>query len=531
MKGPGRAGHAPHGPAAAGPGRSGHGPPVPTASPAGPPGAPGPGRSGPGAPADEERRTRYWHAELAWLPEVGVRRDVLIEAAGERFTAITPEVPHQSAPAGTTTLAGLTLPGLANAHSHAFHRALRGTVQADQGTFWTWREQMYQVAAALDPDRYYALARAVYAEMALAGITSVGEFHYVHHEAGGQRYADPNEMSWALLRAAADAGLRITLLDTCYLAAGLDPDGAARPLGGVQLRFGDGDAARWAERVAALSPGEHGLLGPGARIGAAIHSVRAVPRDQMPAVMAWSNQLGAPVHAHLSEQPAENEAALAAYGRTPTEVFDEAGVLGPRSTMVHATHLTAGDIDRLGATQTTCCLCPTTEADLADGIGPSRALATAGAPLSLGSDSQAVIDLLAEARWLDWSQRLATRQRVHFSAAELARIVTYGGHACLGWADAGEITPGSLADLVTVDLDSPRLAGGRPLNWAVSGSPGAPADGVAATLDRVIYAATAADIRHVVIGGRDVVRDGRHLMVADVATELSATIRAVQAAS
>ncbi|MBV9792857.1 MAG: formimidoylglutamate deiminase [Actinobacteria bacterium] len=494
---------------------------MPAPGPAGPPGAPGPGRAGPGGDGDGERRVRHWHAELAWLPDVGVRADVLIEAAGDRFTAITPGVAPDAVPAGTATLAGLTLPGLANAHSHAFHRGLRGTVQADQGTFWTWREQMYRLAAGLDPDRYYALARAVYAEMALAGVTCVGEFHYVHHQAGGKPYADPNEMTWALLRAAADAGLRITLLDTCYLAAGLEPDGTARPLAGVQLRFGDGDAARWAERVAALSPGEHGLLGPGARIGAAVHSVRAVPPDQMPEIMAWSHRLGAPVHAHLSEQPAENEAALAAYGRTPAQLLDEAGVLGPRSTMVHATHLTSGDIDLLGATQTTCCLCPTTEADLADGIGPFRALADAGAPLSLGSDSHAVIDLLAEARWVDLMQRLATRQRVHFTPAELARAATTAGHACLGWADAGELIPGALADLVTVDLETPRLAGAAGAGAAAAGT----------ALDRVIYAATAADVRHVVSGGRDVVRDHRHLLVGDVGAELSTSIDAVLAAT
>jgi formiminoglutamate deiminase len=428
-------------------------------------------------------------------------------------------VPAEAVPAAVTKLAGLTLPGLANAHSHAFHRGLRGMVQVGQGTFWTWREQMYRLAAALDPDRYYALARAVYAEMALAGITCVGEFHYLHHGPGGVPYADPNEMTWALLRAAAEAGLRITLLDTCYLAAGVDPGGTPRPLDGIQLRFGDGDAARWAERVAALDVGPHGVLGPGARLGAAIHSVRAVPPGQMAEVVSWAHQAAAPLHAHLSEQLAENEDSLAAYGRTPAQVCGEAGALGPRSTMVHATHLTPDDIDLLGATQTTCCFCPTTEADLADGIGPARALASAGAPLSLGSDSQAVIDLLAEARWLELSQRLATQRRVHFTAAELAGIATSGGHACLGWADAGEITPGSLADLVTVDLDSPRLAGGAPIEAGAAGAAG--------VLDRVVYAATAADVRHVVTGGRDIVRDGRHLLTGDVAAELSATIRAL----
>jgi cytosine/adenosine deaminase-related metal-dependent hydrolase len=184
---------------------------------------------------------------------------------------------------------------------------------------------------------------------------------------------------------------------------------------------------------------------------------------------------------------------------------------------VHATHLTPADVDLLGATQTTCCFCPTTEADLADGIGPAPALAAAGAPLSLGSDSHAVIDLLAEARWLELTQRLATRRRVHFTPAELARAATTAGHACLGWADAGAIAPGALADLVTVDLDTPRLAGG----------PEAGEDGAGGVLDRVLFAATGADVRHVVTGGRDVVRDGHHLLAGDVAAELSASIRAV----
>src|SRR5512133_2641353 len=173
---------------------------------------------------------RRWYADLAWLPAGGVRSAVLIEAAGERFVSVRPEVGAADVPEGTVRLPGLTLPGLANAHSHAFHRALRGAAQAGQGTFWTWRERMYQVAARLEPDSYLALARAVYAEMAMAGITCVGEFHYLHHDTGGRRYADPNEMSKALLEAARQAGIRITLLDTCYLAGGLDASGAPVPL-------------------------------------------------------------------------------------------------------------------------------------------------------------------------------------------------------------------------------------------------------------------------------------------------------------
>ena len=202
-------------------------------------------------------RARRWLADLAWLPGQGVRPDVLIEAKGDRFTSVTPDASatptSMSTPTSTPAsfasstssalerLRGLTLPGFANAHSHAFHRALRATTQADRGTFWTWRERMYAVAARLDPDSYLRLARAVYAEMALAGVSCVGEFHYLHHQPGGRPYADPNAMGRALVQAAAEAGLRMTLLDTCYLAGGLSPEGPL-PLAGPQLRFGDGDA-------------------------------------------------------------------------------------------------------------------------------------------------------------------------------------------------------------------------------------------------------------------------------------------------
>jgi formiminoglutamate deiminase len=451
--------------------------------------------------------TRRWYADLALLPSGEVRSGVLIEVAGNRFTSVTPDVPPNGLADGTVRLAGLTLPGLANAHSHAFHRALRGVAQAGQGTFWTWRERMYAVAARLEPDGYLALARAVYAEMALAGITCVGEFHYLHHAAGGVRYGDPNQMGRALIEAAAQAGLRITLLDTCYLSGGLAPDGRPEPLAGTQVRFGDGGADRWAQRVHAFGADRHGILAAHARLGVAIHSVRAVPPGQMHPVVAVSHAYGAPLHVHLSEQPAENQACLAAHGVTPTQVLDQVGVLGPRATAVHATHVTSADIEILGGSRTAVCLCPTTEADLADGIGPAGALASAGCPLSLGSDSHAVIDLLEEARRVEMGERLRSGQRGNFSAVALARAATVAGHACLGWPEAGEITAGAIADLVTVALDTPRLAG----------------TSAATALESVIFAGTAADVRNVVISGRDVVREGRHLQV-DVPAALAAAI-------
>src|SRR6202046_1137512 len=423
--------------------------------------------------SDEAAAVRRWHAETAWLRATApLAEDVLIEAHGARFTAVVPGTAAALIPAGTVRLPGLTLPGLANAHSHAFHRALRGAPGGAPGsvggagpaaagdTCWTWRDRMYSVAERLDPGTYFALARAVYAEMALAGITCVGEFHYLHHGPGGKGYRDPNERGRVLSAAAPAAGLRITLLDACYLAGGFLPGGEALPLAGVQLRFGDGAAAAWAERVSGFTRDSLGMVAPHARLGAAIHSVRAVSPDQVPVVMAWSHAHGAPVHAHLSEQPLENAECRAAFGATPAEVLYAAGALGPRSTMVHATHLTSRDIELLAGSRATVCMCPLTEADLADGVGPAPALAAAGSPLSLGSDGHSVIDLIDEARWLELSQRLGRRQRGHFTPADQAAAATASGHACLGWPDAGEIVPGAYADLVTVSLDSPRLAGG-----------------------------------------------------------------------
>jgi formiminoglutamate deiminase len=343
---------------------------------------------------------------------------------------------------------------------------------------WAWR---------LDPDSYFALARAVYAEMALAGITAVGEFHYLHHGPDGRPYADPNAMGAALLAAAAEAGIRITLLDTCYLAAG-----PGRPPAGVQHRFSDGTAEAWAARVRGLSTSD------GGRLGVAVHSVRAVPPDAIAVVAAFAAERDLPLHVHLSEQPAENEAALAAYGRTPTAVLADAGALGDRTTAVHGTHLNEDDRRLLAAAGTGVCLCPTTEAELADGIGPSAALRTAGVPLSLGSDCHAVIDILTEARRVELDQRLLTGRRGHFTAADLLRAATMSGARSLGW-DAGEIRPGALADLTTIALTSARLAGADP-----------------GSLDHVLAAATAADVTHTIVAGDAVVADAHHTRIPDV---------------
>ena len=432
----------------------------------------------------------------AWVDDA-VAYDVDIETDDDgRITAITPS---GTSAGEVVALPGVVLPGFANAHSHAFHRALRGRTHGDGGTFWTWRDRMYRVARTLDPDSYYALARAVFGEMVLSGVTCVGEFHYVHHSPGGTPYADPNAMGDAVRRAARDAGLRLTLLDACYLAGGLGADGHA-PLGPDQLRFGDGDAARWAERFHQLADDTN------TRVGAAIHSVRAVPRDAIPSVVEAVGDR--PLHVHLSEQVAENTACREFYGVTPTRLLDDAGALGPTTTAVHATHLTDEDVATLGRTRTFSCFCPTTERDLADGIGPATALRDAGSPLCLGSDQHAVVDLLEEARGLEMHERLVTHERGRHQPAELVAALTEHGHRSLGWADAGRIAVGQRADLVAVRLDTVRTAGSRP--------------------EQVVLSAFAADVDTVVVDGRVVVSGGAHRSF-DVADELDRTIRAVWA--
>jgi formiminoglutamate deiminase len=364
---------------------------------------------------------------------------------------------------------------------------------------------MYAVASSLTPDTYFELARATYREMASVGITSVGEFHYLHHGPDGTPYDDPNAMSHALVAAAGEAGIRIALLDTCYLAAGI-----GRPPEGVQLRFSDGDADAWASRLSrrpvttASTRREKGCASDGSAVGwgAAIHSVRAVPREQMATVVGWAAQHEAPLHVHLSEQVAENDACRAAYGATPAEVLAQAGALGRRTTAVHATHLSASDVALLGGSRTRACFCPTTERDLGDGIGPSRRLLEAGAPLTLGSDSHAVVDLFEEMRAVELDERLATRERGHWSAEELLTAATYDGHESLGFEGVGRIEVGARADLVTLDTASVRTAG------------------TGADAGTAVFAASGADVVRVLRDGVDITQDP-----AEVGSELDRVIR------
>lgn len=451
--------------------------------------------------------TQSYLLARAWLgPELGTRDDVLVEIADGRFSRVEPDATRGDAPredaADAVRLDGLALPGLANTHSHAFHRALRGRTQRGGGTFWTWREQMYAVAARLDPDTYLALARATYREMAAAGITGVGEFHYLHHRPDGGTYTDPNAMGEALIVAAREAGIRIALLDTLYLSSGF---GAAPE--GVQVRYGDGSTEAWLARVAGLEAiVAAASLDGAATVGLALHSVRAVPPEGIRLAADAAAARGGPLHVHLSEQVAENDACLAAYGVTPTRLLADNGALTPTTTVVHATHLTDDDVADLGAAGGYASFCPTTERDLGDGIGPGRALADAGVALTLGSDSHAVIDPFEEMRALEGHERLATQRRGHWSAGELLAAATAPGHASLGFPDAGRIAQGMRADLVLLDTDTPRTAGtGRDEHTAA-------------------YAATAADVLLTMVDGRVVFERGEESAIGH---ELAAAIERI----
>lgn len=402
----------------------------------------------------------WWHAEQAWLGHPAT--DVLIEVEGGRIKSIAEGVPTRP---GVETLEGWTIPGLANVHSHAFQHMLRGAVESGAGDFWTWRSEMYRRTDWVWAD-YYKYSRLVFEEMLGAGITAVGEFHYLHGHG--------NELGEALIQAAGEAGIRITLIDACYLRGGF----GGKPLDAAQRSFSDGDADRWAQRVDQLKEKE------GVRIGAAIHSIRAVDPASMRTVAAWARKRNAPLHIHLAEQPAEFEECRNEEGCTPAELLDREGILGPDLTAVHAIHVDEHDISLLAANKVTVCACSTTERDLGDRVGPLRALAEAGCTLTVGSDSNAVIDVLEEARALELDQRRATGHRVLHQPEDLLRAATVNGMRALGW-EAGELKPGMLADFVT--LDQPHHTSWRNLDPAY-----------------LIYGCSASDVRNVVVGGKTV---------------------------
>jgi formimidoylglutamate deiminase len=392
------------------------------------------------------------------------------------------------------------LPGLVNAHSHAFQRVIRGRTERRSHTsdsFWTWREQMYAAANRLSPEDIYAASRMAFLEMALAGITAVGEFHYIHHAPEGAPYSDPNLLEREVIRAARDVGVRIALLRVAYARAGFQ-----REPNPQQVRFIEDspeDYLKSLEQLLAapeLKPGE-------AWVGVAPHSVRAVPLDYLKTVVGFAKERGLVVHMHVAEQTAEVEACIEEYGRSPVALLDTEGLLNERFTAVHAIHVTPKAVSALARRQANVCACPTTERNLGDGVVPGDAYFNAGVPVSLGTDSQVQIDLLEDARELEYHLRLQRTARNVLApegeagesalARRLFACATTNGAASIGF-DGGSLEPGAPADFFTVDLDDPSIAGSTAENL----------------LANVVFSLSRTAIKDVVVGGKRIVADGRH---------------------
>lgn len=407
------------------------------------------------------------------------------------------------------------LPGLVNAHSHAFQRLIRGRTELltpghAEDDFWSWRESMYRAVETLDPDELYVASRQAFLEMARSGITTVGEFHYVHHAPDGTPYAAPNTLALAVIRAAREVGLRITLLRVGYARAGFGLADNPR-----QRRFYDRDPAAFLEAAANLTQAL--ARDPWVKIGLAPHSVRAVPRAWLEAVAKDASTQ--PLHMHVAEQPAEVAACLAEHGLRPVALLESLGLLSPRFTAVHAIHLEAGEILALGRARAHVCACPSTEMNLGDGVIPADLLMRAGVSLCLGSDSQAEIDLLSEARQLEGHLRLVRGRRVVLDdglqgpeglARRLLSAATSNGAQSLGW-DVGALSVGQPADFFTLDTRHPSLAGFDPVQG----------------LSAAVWTSVPGAVSDVVMQGRHLVSDGHHTLEDESARDFSSLQRRI----
>jgi formimidoylglutamate deiminase len=436
-------------------------------------------------------------ADHAWLPD-GWQADVhLARTAGAPGTArFATLAPGSARPAGARHARWL-LPGLPNLHSHAFQRAMAGLAERQthpEDSFWTWREVMYGFAAKLTPDHLRDIATMLYVEMLEAGYTSVCEFHYLHHAPDGRPYADAAEMSLALVQAAAEAGIGLTLLPTLYMTGGFD----GRPLSERQRRFGH-DVAGYLRLVERLRGLEHERL----RVGLCFHSLRAVPGAAMREVLEATRAQRLPVHIHIAEQIGEVQDCLALRNARPVEWLLANLPVDARWTLVHATHLSEGEIAALAASKATVALCPTTEANLGDGLFPLRAWLDAGGRWGIGSDSHISVSPVEELRWLEYGQRLHARRRniavqgqrsstgECLFAGALASAAAATGQG-IGGLRAGESA--TRADVVVLDEHAPELAGARAEDL----------------LDRWIFSGNRNVVREVHVGGERVVQDHRH---------------------
>ena len=396
------------------------------------------------------------------------------------------------------------MPGFVNAHSHAFQRAIRGHTQwrpADLGAksdFWTWREAMYVAARTMTPDEIGLASRFCFLEMLRAGITTVGEFHYLHRDHDGEKYPNANELAQRVVMAAEEVGIRLVLINSAYITGGL-----GEPLSPQQSRFATPDLDEFLARTSALR--ESVAHRPRVTIGIAAHSLRAVPRNWLPKIRDWAVRHDAVFHMHVSEQIAEVESCRAEFGLRPIELLAADGMLDSRFTAIHATHIDDEEVIAIGESGATVCACPATERDLGDGFLRGHDLSQAGAHIALGSDSQTVIDFFEEARLVEYNERLQRRRRNVITgpprngraepATALLKHATADGARALG-IDAGRIESGAQADFFALDLTHPLIAG-----WSD--------DSLAAIMT---FSAPVQAVADVWVGGVRRVTDGRHAL-------------------
>ena len=423
----------------------------------------------------------------------------------------------QRPPPDSDRVAGAVLPGMPNLHSHAFQRAFAGAAERrgpGEDSFWTWREAMYRLVANVDPDAIEAIAAQLFVEMLEAGYTSVGEFHYLHHDREGRSYACLAETSERIVAAAEHTGIALTLLPVLYTSSGF----GGEPPSPEQRRFVN-DVERYARLLETLFS-RHGAS-DSVRIGAAPHSLRAVTPEDLDGALRSLHAMDAraPVHIHVAEQIREVEDCVRWCGLRPVEWLLEHASLDERWCLVHATHLTNAECAALAAGDATVGLCPTTEANLGDGIFPAVEFVEAGGRFGIGSDSQVSVNPVEELRWLEYGQRLVHRRR-NLLASEhspstgrfLYEHAARNGARALGHA-SGALTPGRRADLVVVDSTLPALEGRHGDEM----------------LDTLVFAGNANAVRDVMVAGRWRVRDGRHLMRDAIRRQFAKTLRGLAA--
>jgi formimidoylglutamate deiminase len=435
-----------------------------------------------------------------YLPELMFAGKQVYRGAGllvdddGRVSAIA--APEQAPDAELIRLPGRALlPGLANVHSHAFQRLFRARAEGRKrggDTFWTWREQMYRAAGFLSPEDLFDVARAVFLEMLSAGITVVGEFHYLHNDPSGKPYANPNELTLRVIAAAQSVGIRICMLRTAYLRAGFQ----RKPHPGQKRFYEDGESyLRNLDALLSATAGERQVS-----VGAAPHSIRAVPLPVIKEIASYAHGKNLPLHLHAAEQTAENDACLAEYGRTPVAMLAEQGILSPRTTLVHAVHLAKAEFEQVAAAGSTICSCPTTERNLGDGIFPAEVAARLRIPVAFGTDSQAQIDILEDARQSEYHLRLEKRERGILDqldgmeiAERLYRSATACGYRALG-IGGGSLAVGEPADFFTVDLNDMAILG----------------TDEDSLLAQAVFALGRSAIRDVAVQGRLIIEDRRH---------------------